>query len=82
MLDIIDKIMVFLDSALGMTGSIAVGVALLFDVLARFVKTDKAKSVIWMISGIFGGLAKIFAKIAEILDKILPQKLTSDAEKK
>lgn len=45
------------------------------EFLMRFIKTDKPASVIHMIAGFIGKAGDVLKKVADILDKILPQRL-------
>ena len=58
-----------------MDGTVFVGLAMLVEMFLRMVKTEKPVGIVHAISGFLKGVAMLFGKIAEMLDKILPQKL-------
>lgn len=69
----------FLDKALawveGIDGSILMGAAMVIEFGMRFIKTEKPKSIMYMVGDGVKALGKIFTKSGEILDKVLPQKV-------
>jgi len=68
---IFEKIMEFLSSAEGASATIAI----VLDFVWRLVPSEKPKSVLHMISFVAKKLSEVLAKVAEFLDKVLPQKL-------
>lgn len=68
---IFEKIMEFLSSAEGASATIAI----VLDFVWRLIPSEKPKSVLHMISYVAKKLSEVLAKVAEFLDKVLPQKL-------
>lgn len=69
--ELFEKIMSFLSSAEGASATIAI----VLDFVWRLVPSEKPKSVLHMISYVAKKLSEVLAKVAEFLDKVLPQKL-------
>lgn len=61
----------WLDSAIGMSSTLAVVV----EFLLRLVRTKKPMSLLWL-------LADVCRKIAEVLDRVLPQRTVTPIEQK
>jgi uncharacterized membrane protein (UPF0136 family) len=58
-----------------MSGSVMVTVAMLVEFALRMIKSDKPMGIVHMISGLLKSVGMLFGKVAELLDKVLPQKL-------
>jgi hypothetical protein len=69
----LDKIIELISSF--MTGPIFATVAVVLEMFMRLIKTDKPIGFIHMIAGILNKVGSLFSKLAELLDKLLPQKL-------
>lgn len=70
-MELIDKIMALLSSVEASAAVIAVVV----EFVLRLVKTEKPKSLLYAAAAIVRGLGVVLTKLAEVMDKILPQKL-------
>jgi|LakMenEpi03Aug12_release.lakeMendotaPanAssembly.Ray.scaffolds.fasta_scaffold21525_5 hypothetical protein len=68
---VLDQVSAFLSSALGSSATIAI----VLEFVWRLVPSEKPKSVLHLISFVAKKLSEILAKIAELSDKVLPQKL-------
>ena len=69
--ELFEKVLAFLSSAEGASATIAI----VLDFVWRLVPSDKPKSVLHMISYVAKKLSEVLAKVAEFLDKVLPQKI-------
>lgn len=69
--ELFEKVLAFLSSAEGASATIAI----VLDFVWRLVPSEKPKSVLHMISYVAKKLSEVLAKVAEFLDKVLPQKL-------
>lgn len=69
--ELFEKVLAFLSSAEGASATIAI----VLDFVWRLVPSEKPKSVLHMISYVAKKLSEVLAKIAEFLDKVLPQKI-------
>lgn len=69
--ELFEKVLSFLSSAEGASATIAI----VLDFVWRLVPSEKPKSVLHMISYVAKKLSEVLAKVAEFLDKVLPQKL-------
>jgi hypothetical protein len=58
-----------------MSGGVFVTIAMLLEMALRMLKTDKPMGIIHGISGFLKAISGLFGKVAELLDKVLPQKL-------
>lgn len=67
---IADKILEFISSGTG-----AVVIAAVVEFGLRFVKSEKALSLIYLASGMLKMVGNLFSKVGEFLDKVLPQRL-------
>ncbi len=45
------------------------------DFILRMIPSEKPKGIIWLVKDFCKALALLFGKVAEFLDKVLPQKL-------
>lgn len=68
---VLDQVSAFLSSALGSSATIAI----VLEFVWRLVPSEKPKSVLHLISFVAKKLSEILAKVAELSDKVLPQKL-------
>lgn len=71
MLDIIHKIADAIP-----TGAAVAAIGGVVDFLLRYVPTEKPLSIAHVIADGFHALANLFQKLGDLLDKILPQKLS------
>jgi len=71
-LPFLDKVKEWLESIMGWPGLVAV--VTIIEFLFRLVKTDKPKSIAWLIKEVVEQIATIARVIAELLDMILPQR--------
>jgi hypothetical protein len=71
MLEILEKLTTLLTSA---QGSI-VTIALVFEMVFRFVPSEKPLSVLRVGASVLKSLGELFIKASDLLDKVLPQKL-------
>ncbi len=55
--------------------AVATSVAFVLEFLMRIIKTEKPKSILLMIAGFLALVGSIFSKLAEFLNKIIPQNL-------
>ena len=69
--ELFEKVLAFLSSAEGASATIAI----VLDFVWRLVPSEKPKSVLHMISFVAKKLSEVLAKVAEFLDKVLPQKI-------
>lgn len=69
--ELFEKIMAFLSSAEGASATIAI----VLDFVWRLIPSEKPKSVLHMVAFVAKKLSEVLAKVAEFLDKVLPQKL-------
>lgn len=69
--ELFEKVLAFLSSAEGASATIAI----VLDFVWRLVPSEKPKSVLHMISYVAKKLSEVLAKVAEFLDKVLPQKI-------
>ena len=69
-MEFLDKIMVFLDSAIVQAGIIGVVVEYIF----RLFPTQKPLSIAHLIGGWVGKVGLVLVKLGDFLDKVLPQK--------
>jgi hypothetical protein len=70
--------MAFLDQVSGFLGSIegmSATVAVVLEFVLRLVKSEKPLSILHFAASLVAKLAQILGKIAQISDKVLPQKL-------
>lgn len=67
---IADKILGFLNSG---TGVMIIAAVVEFGL--RFIKSEKALSLIYVCSGMFKMVGNLLTKLGEFSDKILPQKI-------
>jgi hypothetical protein len=49
-----------------------------FETAFRFMKTEKPKSIIYLVGSAFKALGVIFTKLGEVSDKVLPQKVKAE----
>lgn len=73
-MEALDKVLALLSSAAGATGTVAV----VLEILFRFVKTEKPLSIAWLVSDGLHKVGAVIAKAAEILDKVLPQRVKAE----
>ncbi len=71
-MDIINKIIAMIPEASPM---IIAAVAFTIDMVCRMVKSQKPIGVLYAVSAVVSGLAKLFSKLAALLDKVIPQRL-------
>ena len=71
---ILDKIIAFLAD---MPGTVYIVIAAGLEFLFRMVKSDKPKSILWGAYEVLGQIGKLAGALAEVLDKVLPQRLNS-----
>jgi hypothetical protein len=69
--DFFAKVMEFLSSAEGASLTIAV----VIDFVFRLFPSEKPKSVLHLVSFFARKLSEVLEKLADVLDKVLPQKL-------
>jgi len=69
----------FLDSVLnfvsGLSGAALVLIAGAVDMVMRLFNSEKPKSIAWTIAVVLSQVGKLATKFAEILDKVLPQRV-------
>lgn len=70
-MEFLDKILAFIASAQGASVTIAIVLEFAF----RMIKTEKPLSVLHVASSFIKKSAEILGKVADLLDKVLPQKL-------
>lgn len=68
----LDKVSAILASA---SGPMLVGAAAVIEVVLRLWKSDKPLSILHVIGGGARKLGDLLVKLADILDKVLPQRL-------
>ena len=84
----LDVFLSWVNSIAGIASLSLVG-TLMIEFLCRLIKTEKPKSIFLLLKVIFNGLGSIFAKLAkisiaisELLDRIIPQRLENQEDKK
>lgn len=71
-MDLLDKILL----ALGQVdGAMIMTISVILEVVLRLVKSEKPMSVLLMIAKALEVVGKIASKIAELLNKVIPQRL-------
>ncbi len=70
---ILSSIQPFIDSHL--TAAVVATIAIVFETILRFVKTDKPASILYMVEKILKALGSAFGSIASFIDSILPQRV-------
>jgi len=77
--------MEFLDQVLallsGINGAAIATIAIVLDFAFRLIKSPKPLGVIHFVAGVVKQLAAVLTKIAEISDKVLPQKVEDESLK-
>ena len=68
----LDQIMAFLKNL--DNSSMMIVLASVLEILFRFFKTDKPLSIAWLISSSLKKISELATKLAELLDKVLPQR--------
>lgn len=69
---ILDQIIAVLDkNVLPAVTSVIIAI----EIIGRLIKTDTPWSILWIIQKVCFKLSVILAKVAEFLDKVLPQRL-------
>lgn len=68
---VLDQISAFLSSALGSSATIAI----VLEFVWRIVPSEKPRSALHLIAFVSKKVSEILAKVAELSDKVLPQKL-------
>jgi chromate transport protein ChrA len=58
-----------------MSGTAFAAIAMILEMALRLTKSEKPIGIIHMISGFLKAVAGLFSKVAELLDKVLPQNL-------
>lgn len=58
-----------------MSGTAFAALAMVVEMFLRMTKSDKPIGIIHGISGFLKAVGGLFGKVAEMLDKVLPQKL-------
>lgn len=56
----------------------SVTVAIVLDVVFRMIPSKKPLSVLYVIAEGIGAVGKVLVKIAEVADKVLPQKIKEE----
>lgn len=74
-MDFLDKILEFLNSGIGQAGVIAMVLEFAF----RLIKTPVPLSIAHLVAKTLKKVAEIAGKLAEFLDKVLPQKVEAPA---
>jgi hypothetical protein len=74
-MEILHKIMEVLGTVEGQVGFIAVAL----ELVLRLFKTQKPLSIAYGVAAFVRGLGLAMTKLAEILDKVLPQKVAKPA---
>jgi hypothetical protein len=71
--DLFNQIMGYLNSAMGLSATIA----MVLEFVLRLIPTQKPASILYMVAGGAKMLGTLFGKLGEFLDKVLPQKLAA-----
>lgn len=69
--ELFEKVLSFLASIEGASATIAI----VLEFVWRLIPSEKPKSVLHMIAYVAKKLSDVLAKVAELLDKVLPQKI-------
>ena len=72
-MDFINSIIASLNGVL--SSPVLVSIAFVIELALRLVPSEKPKSLVLMVKGIFNACAKVFEILSAILDKVLPQNL-------
>jgi hypothetical protein len=72
----LDKIIAALDKLYNGETLVTVGIAL--EIVMRMLKTEKPRSIIYILSGFCHKVALLIEKLGLMVDKILPQKLKEE----
>lgn len=73
MLDFIEKISNGIP-----VGAAAVPIGLVLDLVLRLIPSEKPRGVLHLVGDLVKGLGKLFSKLGEASDQMLPQKLKSE----
>ena len=73
-MEFLDKIIGIIDS---IPSSVLVIVGTVLELGLRLIKSDKPKSILWMVYDGIGKVAGVLGKVAELLDRVLPQRLSN-----
>lgn len=77
-MEIINSIIEFIDNNL--MASVGM-ISMVLEFIFRLIKSDKPKSIVWVVRDFIDGIGRALGKIAELLDKVLPQRLNSPEDK-
>lgn len=56
-------------------GVLIVGAAAILEVILRAIKSEKPLSIMHLVARVIRALSTLFDKIADLMDKVLPQRL-------